>query len=280
MMHNFITNNKLKSFYLLIIIIVIAFGNNICYANQSRNLIIFADQSTVFSLTKIARLYSQKYNVATSINFIANSEIEEDMTLNQNGDSHMISRIESGEAADVFISANNQIINELKRKGLIDFYSNSFIAFDRLAIITSKQNQIIKNNKIKFDTSFNNALLQLDQLNAIILTENINNIAGKNAFDRINSLDLKNIQIISKIKEDRSSIYSITKDNPDNYVIALASQVFNRKNIKVIALDSQEINYQALAITGDNMNTAREFIKFLKSDIAKKIFNENGFIAK
>jgi ABC-type molybdate transport system substrate-binding protein len=39
------------------------------------------------------------------------------------------------------------------------------------------------------------------------------------------------------------------------------------------------IFYQALVIAGDNMEVAREFLKFLKSAEAKKILEQSGFIA-
>ena len=35
-------------------------GSSKVFANQTRNLTILAEQSMIFSLTKIARLYSQK----------------------------------------------------------------------------------------------------------------------------------------------------------------------------------------------------------------------------
>ena len=49
-------------------------------------------------------------------------------------------------------------------------------------------------------------------------------------------------------------------------------------NIGYVArLKNNEVFYQALVIAGDNMETAREFVKFLKSDVAKAIFQDSGF---
>jgi ABC-type molybdate transport system substrate-binding protein len=37
------------------------------------------------------------------------------------------------------------------------------------------------------------------------------------------------------------------------------------------------MHYQAFIIAGNNMDIAREFLKFLKSNKAKKIFLDSGF---
>ncbi|MBM3579327.1 MAG: ABC transporter substrate-binding protein [Alphaproteobacteria bacterium] len=50
-------------------------------------------------------------------------------------------------------------------------------------------------------------------------------------------------------------------------------------NIGYIARNNKDNTYyQALVIAGDNMDLAREFLKFLKSDAAKAIFKESGFL--
>ena len=42
--------------------------------------------------------------------------------------------------------------------------------------------------------------------------------------------------------------------------------------------DCLDIFYQALVIAGNNMEVAREFLKFLKTPQSKEILKENGFI--
>jgi septum site-determining protein MinD len=102
------------------------------FASPSRNLTIFTEPNLSLALTKISRLYSQKFNVIVSINF--------------NSSADLINEIDFGEPADVFISSHEDWIEILKQKGLVDVYNVSNIAKDKLVLATS-----IKNDKISLD---------------------------------------------------------------------------------------------------------------------------------
>ena len=91
---------------------------------------------------------------------------------------------------------------------------------------------------------------------------------------------MSDLQIIVKINEDRDSMANLIRKNKEQYGVMLFSQAINKKNLKIVATSDFEVNYQALAIAGENMKIARGFLKFLKSDVAKKIFVDNGFIFK
>jgi ABC-type molybdate transport system substrate-binding protein len=92
-------------------------------------------------------------------------------------------------------------------------------------------------------------------------------------------MDLQNIKIFKKIYEDRTSISNLLINNHNSYTILLGSQIKNHDEFLVLSdLKNQHIFYQALVIAGDNMETAREFLKFLKTKQAKDIFAENGFM--
>jgi ABC-type molybdate transport system substrate-binding protein len=59
----------------------------------------------------------------------------------------------------------------------------------------------------------------------------------------------------------------------------LATQAINEPSLKIIATSRDEnIFYQALVIAGDNMDVARGFLKFLKSNDAKLILKQHGFL--
>ncbi len=254
----------MKFLKVFIFLFVITYSNSNVFANQTRNLTILAEQSMIFSLTKIARLYSQNNNIATTINFGSSAQLA--------------NNIEEGEPADVFISAHHAIIDSLKQKGLIDFYNNSNIALDRLAIATSIDNPNLKDLNKSLD--FNSALKFLDKNKSTMVIDNGGNASGVLIDEIIKSLNLNDLQIIVKINEDRDSMTNLIRKNKEQYGVMLLSQAFNKKNLKIIAVSDFEVSYQALAITGENMQIARGFLKFLKSDVAKKIFTDNGFIFK
>ena len=254
----------MKLLKVFIFLFALICGSSKVFANQTRNLTILAEQSMIFSLTKIARLYSQKNNITTAINFGSSAQLA--------------NNIEEGEPADVFISAHHIIVDSLKQKGLIDFYNNSNIASDRLVIATSIDNPNLKDFNKSLD--FNSALKFLDTNKSTLVIDNGGNASGVLIDEIIKNLNLSDLQIIAKINEDRDSMANLIRKNKEQYGVMLFSQAINKKNLKIVATSDFEVNYQALAIAGENMKIARGFLKFLKSDIAKKIFIDNGFIFK
>ena len=236
------------------------------FASSSRNLTIFAEPNMVASLTKIARIYSQKNNVVVSINFNSSSELMAD--------------VDSGEPADVFISAHPGWIETLKQKGLVDVYNIGYIARDKMVLITPKDN---KNIPPEFSSekkvSLEEALQILNNYKATLITDQDGNSSGKYSNDLIKSLTLNDLKLSAKLSEDKSPVLSLIKEAPEHYGLLLTSQINKKEDWQIIATAKEShIFYQALVIAGDNMETAREFLKFLKSEAAKTTLRENNFI--
>jgi molybdate transport system substrate-binding protein len=239
---------------------------NIANANQIKNLTIFAEPNMMKAITKIARIYSQKNSVIVSASF--NSSPAE-----------FISDIDLGEPADVFISGNPKWINILKQKGLVDVYNINYIANDSLALATSKNNLSIPKDLLKTDFTLVKALKILDRLQLTLIIDHEDGTLGKYSKDLLDELQLGSLKIFRKLSEDKTPTTSLINDNQDAYMLLLASQVKNKSGFKLLAhSDPSTIFYQALVIAGDNMESGREFLKFLKTDQAKLIFRDNGFV--
>lgn len=231
------------------------------YAIVSRNLTIFAEPNLAIALTKIVRVYSQKSHTIVSVNF--NSAVD------------LINEIDSGEPADVFISAHPSSIESLRQKGLVDVYNIGFIARDKLVLST------LKNNKSAMSSNFplEDALKFLDQNKSNLVIDSESGSSGFFAKNFVSRLDLKNIQIFSKIAEDKTNLVTSLKNSENGYSLMLATQAINEPSLKIIATSREEnIFYQALVIAGDNMDVARGFLKFLKSNDAKSILKQHGFL--
>ena len=228
-------------------------------------LTVFAEPNMVLPLTKISRLYSQKYGTAVSVIFGAPIDL--------------IENVESGEPVDVFISAQSDWIESLRQKGLADFYNIGYIASDKLALITTKSNTEVIPELLDPTITFNKAMHILNDYNATIITDNVGTSSGKFSGDFIKKSDLVNISLLHEVIEDKSPILNTLKRENQNYGLVLTSQIQKGDDIKVIAVkEDEEIFYQALVIAGDNMENAREFLKFLKSVPAKIIFQEGNLI--
>ena len=216
------------------------------------------------ALTKISRTYSQKNAVIVSVGFASAADL--------------INDIDSGEPADVFISAHQDWLMNLKQKGLIDIYNVSHIASDDLVLVTSRDNLSAPSYLLEKNPNFEEALQILNHNHLNLIIDNDDSSLGKYSNNLIAALQLQDIKLFTKLSEDKSSIVNLLQDNSDSYAILLASQVNNRSELRILSRrKSQHIFYQALVIAGDNMDIAREFLKFLKTSQAKVIFKENGF---
>lgn len=247
------------------ILIIFLLISSTAHASQSRTLTIFAEPNVALPLTKIARQFSRVSNVIVSINFTSAD--------------NLIYNIDNGEPADIFISAHNTSIETLHQKGVIDIYNVGYVAQDQLVVATPKENdlipQLLKNENI----SFNDALKVLNNEKAAIILDEDGNSSGFFAKAILAKSALNDVRVFSRIAEDRTSLLSAIKSNKNNYSILLASQIYNKADFKILAKNSDiSIFYQALIIAGDNMEVAREFLKFMKSDEAKIYFKSYGFI--
>jgi len=235
------------------------------FASPSRSLTVFAEQNMVSSLVKISRLYCQKNHVIVSVNFNSSAEL--------------INEVDAGEPADIFISAHSGWIDALRQKGLTDVYNTGHIALDRLVIVASVNNLNIPAPLLEKKLSVENALQVLNQKKAVLLADPEGTSSGKFSNDLVKSLGLTDLQLFTKLSEDRSSALELTGENLESYAILLGSQVNYKSDLKILAHQKNaNISYQAVVIAGDNMDTAREFLKFLKTAPAKKILRDNGFV--
>lgn len=245
--------------------LLFCFGfNGNAFAAPSRNLTVFAEPNLALALTKIARLYSQKSNIIISINF--------------NSSADLINEIDSGEPADVFISAHPDWIATLRQKGVIDIYNIGYIAKDQLALVSPKSNPALA-TELQNQISLSEALVVINKNKAALIIDDESNSSGKFSNDLLNKLALSDLKLFKKLREDKSSLLNIIKNDPQNYGLLLISQTKNDKDLRVISIQGDSnIFYEALVIAGDNMELAREFLKFLKSDSAKNILRNSGFI--
>jgi molybdate transport system substrate-binding protein len=231
------------------------------------NLTIFSEPNMAYALTEIARKYSKENNTIISINF--------------NNSYELIQNIDMGEPADIFIASHPSWIENLKQKGLVDVYNLTNIAKDRLVLVTSVKNDKI-NEKIINDSSSvadNLSLLSRNKVPLIIASEY--NSLGLYTNKIIGGADINEQYLYRKINEDKKSISDFINENNEYCGIIMAAEASRQKNIKVLrVIPDVSIYYQALVIAGDNMEKARDFLKYLKSDEAKAVLVKEGFIVE
>jgi molybdenum ABC transporter molybdate-binding protein len=245
--------NHLIKYYCKILLIL--FFGNIAYGEEPKNLTIFAESNLAVPLVKIIREYSKEKNIIISINFKSSSDL--------------IQKIDEGEPADIFISSHQDWVNVLKQKGLIDIYTIANIAEDNLVLITSINDDNFSNN----DQNLEDIFKKMNYLGYSLVTDSDDNSLGKYSNKIIKKYKIKKNRVFRKLNEDRKSIIDFLSENKKLFAIALNSSILPKDNVKIIAKISDiEINYQVSAIAGDNMELARNFIKYLEEIDIRKYF--------
>lgn len=243
---------------------------NNAFSKTLPNITILSEPDMIAPLNKIARLYSEESNSIISANFKPSLEL--------------IREIDDGEPGDVFISSHTDWIESLKRKGVIDVYSITNIAKNRLVLITSENNKKITPDDIKKARTkgISKALKMLSDKKIPLIIEPLQSSLGQYSKAIINNAGTYKQKIYYRIPEDKKSMTDLVKinNNSDGYNsgITLSSSIKKGDNIIILSeISNSEIYYQAVVVAGYNMDVGRDFLKFLKSDKAKKILEESGF---
>lgn len=160
---------------------------------------------------------------------------------------------------------------------MVDVYNVEYFARDQIALVANSSNKsILETEEL---STIEDYLRYLDKNRATIITDYKGNSSGAFSINYIKNLNLTQIKLFKKIAEDKSSIDSLIKSDSSQFGLLFASQVRNDKEFTILATtDRKDIFYQALVIAGNNMEIAREFLRFLKSKQAKEILKKNGFI--
>ncbi len=253
-----------KSIFIIIFIIGIFPCLEVDAKNYTRSLVVAAEPNMVYALTKIARIYSGENNVAISISFDSSDKLIDDIDL--------------GEGIDLFISANYHQIKALKQKASFDIYNSPIIAFDHLLLATLATNPSIPDELRDKKISITEAIKILSNNDIILMIDCSESFLGKYSKEMIDKIIDSNLKLTIKADDDKNQLIEDLYQG-NNYAILLASQIKNKRDLFIINDPNQDdISYQALIIAGDNMELAREFVKFLQSNEAKAIFSDSGFI--
>lgn len=242
---------------------------------QMRNppqITILAASSISGPLTEIVRLYSKEKNVIVTASF--------------DGTAEQASKIAQGEQADIFISAHPLWMSELKQKGLIDVYSLTNVVRNRLALVISSNSKLssakaldkglaaqlnfLNKRSIMVMGDFDSSALGAYTKQTI---QNLDTVGGYNLWDSLRN------RIIPSVSA-KNTLYLIAKGETSG--IIYYSDSYNNPEVLVLNVIDESlydpIIYQGAVVAGENMTLAREFLSFLQTEEAKKIYKKYGFI--
>lgn len=227
---------------------------------------VLAASSLTDALTELIGIYAREKGITVSASYDSSSV--------------MALQIIEGESADIFISAHPVWMTELKQRGLIDVFTLTNLAKNRLVVAASTKN--------KLDT----LLLQGKPVKTIlkaITTRTIPVIAdpadvplGMYTKETLVALGmwkkLENNAI--RTSSARHALYLIAKGQ--SVGITYLTDAIGNPEVTILAPIDDSLHspivYQAAVVAGENMQQARDFLDFLKSDKAIKVFEKYHFI--
>jgi molybdate transport system substrate-binding protein len=232
-----------------------------CTAKQSVTLNVSAAASLTDALKEINDLYTKENsNVTITPNFASSGTL--------------LTQIQSGAPADVFISAGAKQMNTLQNAGLI---------------VDDTRQELLKNKVVLVVP--NNSTLNISDFNAL-LNDSVKKIAigdpasvpagdyGKQALQTLGIYDKVQSKLI--LCTDVRQVLSYVESGDVDAGIVYATDAAISSTAKVMANAPDEVNakivYPVAAIKASTvLDAAKDYIKFLSSNKAKAIFEKYGF---
>ncbi len=230
-----------------------------------RSVTVLAPSSMTNAMTEIIRIYSVKENITILAAYEGSAALADD--------------IRGGEPADIYISDHPTKVRDLKREGVLDVVSISTLVGNRLVVVAAKDGQSIK--KYQGRNAVTKALSTINETNRLV----IGNI-DKSPFGIISQRVLEKIAIWQKVEpyiiqanNTRNALAMIKKEKSIGLIYYTdAAQDSGVKIIAEVPSDlHDDIIYQVAVVAGENMEYARKFLLFLRSEEAQAVFNKYGF---
>lgn len=229
---------------------------------QREPLIVFAAASLTDVLQKAGPLYTEQSKVPVKFSFAASSALAK--------------QIESGAQADAFLSADQDWMNYLQERKLIEADTRSDLLGNRLVLIAPKDSKV--NLKLQKGALLLEALGPHGRLS----TGDPDSVpVGKYAKSALGNLDLWTAIEPRLVRADNVRValmYVARGEAPLGIVYATDAAV--EPQVRVVDLFPESshapITYPVAATTSASRDTD-SFLKFLRGDAARAIFTKAGF---
>jgi molybdate transport system substrate-binding protein len=221
-------------------------------------LLVFAAASTAEPLSQLAARFGWEKSVDVRLSFGASSDLAR--------------QIKAGAPADVFLSADNAQMDELSRQGLIDPSQRFALLGNQLAVIVPASSRL----------SFNSPA-ELAEVPRIALADPAAVPAGvysKQWFQQQGIWERIEPKVVPTV-DVRAALTAVEKEAV-SVGIVYRSDAQQSKKVRVALLVPQEagpkIVYPVAKLRRSTQPAAEQFVQFLRSDAARDVFSEAGFV--
>lgn len=231
-------------------------------AAEKQPLVVFGAASLTDVLQQIGPLYTQQSNVPVKFSFAASSALAK--------------QIESGAQADAFFSADQDWMNYLQERKLIQVGSRADLLGNRLALIAPKD------SKVTVKLAKGAPLAAALGSNGRLSTGDPDSVpVGKYAKSALGNLDLWSAIEPRLVRADNVRValmYVARGEAPLGIVYATDAAVEPQVRIVDLFPESSHapITYPVAATTNASPDT-QSFLAFLRGDKARAIFTKAGF---
>lgn len=257
---------------------VFACAMTLCFATgkaaheeQPEPLVIFAATSLTDVLQKIGGLYEQQSGTPVKLSFAASSALAR--------------QIESGARAQVYFSADQDWMDYLQARNLIDSASRQDLLGNRLVLIAPDDSKvIIRLAEIEQDggKAVRTAMLKaLGSTGRMAIAEPDSVPAGKYAMSALEALSLEDIVKSRLVRADNvrmALMYVARGEAPLGIVYATDAVAESRVRIlDSFPPSSHEAIVYPVAATSNAARQARPFMSFIRGEAARAVFLKAGF---
>lgn len=234
-------------------------------AEVTADITVLADPSLTVPLVRIARRYGERFNLPVSTSFGSSK--------------NHVEQIKEGLDGDVFITAKALWMQQLQQEGLMDVYSRTAIARNRLVIVAPPTRRGTADSLSALSRMMaepgHETLFALGNPEYVAegtyTLETLSHYKLSGSFEPYfsimqNSFSLKNL--IAKYDAFGAIFATDALLYPD---IVSVEQVEDTAH--------QPITYQGAVVVGENMDQAGRFLNFLKGEEAQGIFRQYGFLS-
>jgi molybdate transport system substrate-binding protein len=247
-----------------VLILVTALVAPITFAADAQRepLVVFAAASLTDVLQQVGPLYTQQSNVPVKFSFAASSALAK--------------QIESGAQVDLFLSADQDWMNYLQERQLIDAGTRSDLLGNRLVLIAPKDSKV----SLKLDRGAK--LLAALGRNGRLATGDPDSVpVGKYAKAALTNLELWSAIEPRLVRADNVRValmYVARGEAPLGIVYATDATVEPQVRIVDVFPESSHAPiWYPVAATSRASKDAVAFLTFLRSAAARAIFTRNGF---
>ena len=261
---------KRKGFLIPILSVVLLVGVALvsaanCFAAETGHVTIFAAASTTNAINDIAAAFKKQFGVDVVSSFASSSTLAK--------------QIEQGAPASIFISADEDWMNYLAKKDLINPATRYDLLGNRLVLIAPASSKITKIDNIK-------SQLAPELGSGRLATGDPDHVpVGKYAKAAFEKLGIwKEIEPkLARASDVRGALALVERAEAPLGVVYSTDAAIG-KNVKIVGAFPPEsyppVVYPVALIKAHESQDAKKFFEFLKSAEAKAIFEKYGFNVK